>query len=189
MGLLYGMIAAIPHIAFGLDFGVASAVAAAVLMAIPFFGPFLSWSPPVLVAVFTQPDATLPTVVIMAIGWFLVMNVVQPKIMASAIGIHPIVVLGSVIVGFKLAGIVGAVFGIPIAAVVSALFLHFLNRSTLQNRDVTSRAARLVESREGRRVRIPTPPLIRRAGGQAKPSGPPAVGTEPAEPAPDAGHP
>jgi predicted PurR-regulated permease PerM len=189
MGVLYGLVAAVPHLIFGLDYSAASATSAAVLMAIPFFGPFVAWAPPVLVAIFTQPEATLPTLLIMAVGWFAVMNLIQPRIMASAIGIHPIVVLGSVIVGFKIAGVVGAIFGIPIAAVVSTLFLHFLNRSSLQNRDVTSRAAKLVESREGRRVRIPTPPAIRaRMGGQARPAEPPPA-TEPAEPAPDPGRP
>ncbi len=29
-------------------------------MAIPFFGPFVSWSPPVIVAAVTKPEALLP---------------------------------------------------------------------------------------------------------------------------------
>ena len=39
-------------------------------MAIPFFGPFVSWAPPVLVAVLVMPDATLPAFIAMGIGWF-----------------------------------------------------------------------------------------------------------------------
>ena len=74
-----------------------SAVAAGVLMAIPFFGPFIAWAPPVIVALFTKPEAFLPTLVIMGVGWFVVMNVLQPRIMQGAVGIHPIVVLGSVL--------------------------------------------------------------------------------------------
>ena len=62
----------------------------------------------------------------MGVGWFVVMNVLQPRIMQDAVGIHPIVVLGSVLIGSRIAGIPGAIFGIPIAAVVSAFFFHFL---------------------------------------------------------------
>jgi hypothetical protein len=57
-----------------------------ILQMIPFFGPFVSWSPPVLVAVFTKPEVILPTLLVMGIGWFLVMNVLQPRLMQHAIG-------------------------------------------------------------------------------------------------------
>ena len=51
-----------------------------------------------------KPEALLPAIVIMAIGWFIVMNVLQPRIMQGAVGIHPIVVLGSVLIGSRIAG-------------------------------------------------------------------------------------
>jgi predicted PurR-regulated permease PerM len=162
MGLVYFAVALFAHLVLGLGLTALSAVAAGVLMAIPFFGPFVAWAPPVLVALFTKPEVLLPTVVIMGAGWLLVMNVLQPRIMQGAVGIHPIVVLGSVIVGSKIAGIPGAIFGIPIAAVVSAFFFHFLHRTT-GDRTVAGRAAKVVSEREGRPVQVPREP----APGQA----------------------
>ena len=156
-GLVFAGISAIATIAFGLDFGAITTVSAGLLMAIPFFGPFVAWIPPVLVAVLSKPDATLGTVVVIAIGWLLVMNALQPRIMADALRIHPIVVLASVFVGLKLAGIGGAVFGIPIAAVLSALFLHSLGRPQDQG-PVAARAAKRVGEREGRVVHAPREP-------------------------------
>ncbi len=94
----------------------------------------------------------------MAAGWFVVMNVLQPRIMQGAVGIHPIVVLGSVLIGGRIAGIPGAIFGIPIAAVVSAFFFHFLHR-TSGDRSVAGRAAKRLSEREGRPVRIPREPV------------------------------
>ena len=126
-------------------------------MAIPFFGPFVSWLPPVLVAVLLKPDVVLPTLVVMLIGWFAVMNIIQPRLMQEAVGIHPIVVLGSVLVGSKVGGIAGAIFGIPIAAVVSAFFFHFLSR-TRESGSVAHRAAKRLAVREGRDVRVPVEP-------------------------------
>jgi len=55
---------------------------------------------------------------------------------------------------------VGAIFAIPVAAVISAFFFHYLNRSQGGPRDVTSRAAKRVEAREGRPVRVPAPPPV-----------------------------
>jgi predicted PurR-regulated permease PerM len=162
MGIVYFAVALLTHIVLGLPLAALSAAAAGILMAIPFFGPFLAWAPPVLVALVTKPEMLLPALVVMGAGWMIVMNVLQPRIMQGAVGIHPIVVLGSVLIGSRIAGIPGAIFGIPIAAVVSSFFFHVLHR-TVGDRTVAGRAARMLSEREGRSVQVPREP----APGQA----------------------
>ena len=157
MGLVYFLIALATHLLLGLPLAALSSVSAGLLQAVPFFGPFLSWAPPVVVALLLQPTAVLPTLVLMGAGWMVVMNVLQPRIMQDAVGIHPIVVLGSVLIGSRIAGIPGAIFGIPIAAVVSAFFFQFLHRAS-GDRTVAGRAARRVAAREGRPVHVPREP-------------------------------
>jgi predicted PurR-regulated permease PerM len=157
MGIVYFAVALLTHIVLGLPLGALSAAASGILMAIPFFGPFLAWAPPVLVALVTKPEVLLPALVVMATGWMIVMNVLQPRIMQGAVGIHPIVVLGSVLIGSRIAGIPGAIFGIPIAAVVSSFFFHVLHR-TVGDRTVAGRAARRLSEREGRSVQVPREP-------------------------------
>jgi predicted PurR-regulated permease PerM len=156
-GLAFAAICLLASVAFGLDFVAVTTAVAGLLMAIPFFGPFVAWAPPVLVAILSKPDAVVPVVIVVAIGWLVVMNWLQPRIMATSLRIHPIVVLGSVLVGLKVAGIPGAIFGIPIAAVISALFLHLLSRNR-QTGPVAARAAARVVEREGRAVRQPREP-------------------------------
>jgi hypothetical protein len=113
--------------------------------------------PPVAVALLLAPGSVVPVVIVMAVGWFVTMNVLQPRLMAGAVGIHPIVVLGSVVVGTKVAGIVGAIFGIPIAAVLSAFFFFTFERSG--GGSVADRATKRLAAREGRPVRRPREPL------------------------------
>jgi predicted PurR-regulated permease PerM len=156
-GLIFATLAGATGMLLGLPFTPLTAALSGLLQAIPFFGPFISWAPPVVVAVFAKPEAILPALLIMGIGWFVTMNVVQPRLMAGALSIHPIVVLGSVIIGSKVAGIAGAVFSIPIAAVVSAFFFYYLGR-TERTRTVSARAAVRVSQREGRQVRAPREP-------------------------------
>jgi predicted PurR-regulated permease PerM len=158
MGFVYFAIALATSLVLGLELPALTSTTAGLLMAIPFFGPFLAWAPPVIAALVFKPDAIGPTVLLMGAGWMVVMNVLQPRIMQGAVGIHPIVVLGSVLVGSKIAGIPGAIFGIPIAAVVSAFFFHFLHR-TSGDRSVAGRAARRLSEREGRPVRVPREPV------------------------------
>ena len=158
MGIVYFAVAMATSLLLGLPLVALTSTASGLLMAIPFFGPFLAWAPPVIAALVFEPDALVPALVIMGIGWVIVMNVLQPRIMQGAVGIHPIVVLGSVLVGSKIAGIPGAIFGIPIAAVASAFFFHFLHRSS-GDRSVTGRAAKRLSEREGRPVRVPREPV------------------------------
>jgi predicted PurR-regulated permease PerM len=178
MGGVYFLIALGTNLALGLPFAPLTSVAAGLLQMIPFFGPFVSWAPPVIVALVLKPESLVPTIILMGAGWLIVMNVLQPRIMQGAVGIHPIVVLGSVLIGGRIAGIPGAIFGIPIAAVVSAFVMEFLQR-TSGDRSVAGRAARRLEERDGRPVRIPREPTpgsatdIDEPDGDAGPAGAP----------------
>ena len=57
MGGLYFLIALAAGVVFGLPFALFTAAVSGVLMLIPFFGPFVSWAPPVVVAVLTDSPA------------------------------------------------------------------------------------------------------------------------------------
>jgi hypothetical protein len=159
----------------GLPYMPVTTASSGILQAIPFFGPFISWVPPVLVAIFFKPDAILPALVIMIAGWFVLMNIIQPRLMSEAVGLHPVVVLGSVLVGTKLAGIPGAIFGIPIAAVIASFFFYYLGHRRVDGGTVTDRAARRVEEREGRPIRVPRLPLAGEDEELEQPAARPAV--------------
>jgi predicted PurR-regulated permease PerM len=163
-GLVYAVFAAAGSLALDIDFVPLTTALVAIFQFIPFFGPFVSWAPPVVAAILTQPDALVPIIIVMAVGWFITMNLVQPRVMASSVGIHPVVVLVSVLIGLRLQGVIGAIFAIPVAAVISAFFFHYLNRSKGGARDVASRAAKRLEEREGRPVRVPSPPVVAAPG-------------------------
>ncbi len=188
-GLIFGAYAAVAMLLLGLDFLPASAALVGVLQAIPFFGPIVSWAPPVVVAVLTQPELAVPTLIVMAVGWFIVNNLVLPRVMSQAVGIHPIVVLISVLIGIKIAGVAGAVFALPFAAVVAAFFQSFLSRNAGEPRDVTTRAAKRVGEREGRPVRVPTPPPLgvpdAPTGNDDDPVAKPAKSDQPEKPEPE----
>jgi predicted PurR-regulated permease PerM len=160
-GVVLGLVAAVGGWLLNIPYWPATAVIVAVLQMIPFFGPFVSWAPPVVVAAVTPDAPVLAMLAIMVVGWFVVMNIIQPRVMADSVGIHPVVVLLSVIIGLKVQGVVGAIFAVPVAAVISTFFFFYLERSPAGGpRDVASRAARRLEQRGGRPVRVPTAPVV-----------------------------
>jgi predicted PurR-regulated permease PerM len=158
MGVVFGLFTAVVNVVFGLQYAALTTVSAGLLQMIPFFGPFVSLVPPVAIALLFRPEVTLPVLVVMGVAWFVTMNVLSPRLMSGAVGIHPIVVLASVVIGSKIAGVAGAIFGIPIAAVLSALFFHWFGRSR-EGGTVTDRATQRLAAREGREVRRPREPV------------------------------
>jgi predicted PurR-regulated permease PerM len=158
LGLVFGLFTAVVNIVFGLPYAAVTTAAAGILQMIPFFGPFVSWLPPFVIALLLKPEVALPVLITMGVAWFVVMNVISPRLMSGAVGIHPIVVLASVVIGSKVAGIVGAIFGIPIAAVLSAFFFHWFGRSR-EGGTVADRATQRVAAREQREVRRPREPV------------------------------
>jgi predicted PurR-regulated permease PerM len=181
-GLVFAGVVALAHILFGLEFLPVSTALAGILQLIPFFGPLISWAPPIVIALLTKSDAVIPTLLLVGTGWFIVGNIVTPRVMSKAVGIHPVVVLVAVLVGIKVAGIAGAVFALPFAAIGAAFLQHYLARNAGAPRDVTSRAAQRVGEREGRVVRVPTAPATGIAAGGAGVAAPPSP-DEAAEPA------
>jgi predicted PurR-regulated permease PerM len=99
---------------------------------IPVLGAFLGAVPAVLIALFVQ-DGGVTTALVVA-GLFLVAqqvegNILVPRIMGGSVGVHPLWVLFATLAATTLYGIIGAIFAVPIVAIVAAT-LRYL-RGTL----------------------------------------------------------
>jgi predicted PurR-regulated permease PerM len=100
-------------------------------MLIPFFGPPLALIPPIVAAWIYTP-AFIPVTIILVAVQTLIVNWLQPRLMQGALGMHPILVLVGLLVGAQVAGVWGALFGIPVIAVLN-VFLNLLLWSELPN--------------------------------------------------------
>ncbi|HEY8868643.1 MAG TPA: AI-2E family transporter [Candidatus Limnocylindrales bacterium] len=126
--ILQVVLVVVVGLVFGLPYLYLTTVGVALAMFIPFFGPPLALLPPLLAAVVFKPEVALPVVAILVVGQTLLVNVLQPRLMKEAAGIHPILVLIALLLGAQIAGLWGALFGIPIVAVISLLVRYVVNR-------------------------------------------------------------
>ena len=113
---------------FGLPYLYLTTVGVALAMFIPFFGPPLALLPPLLVAVAFRPEVALPAVAVLLIAQTLLVNVLQPRLMKETAALHPILVLVALLLGAQIAGLWGALFGIPIVAAINLLVRYVINR-------------------------------------------------------------
>ncbi len=103
---------------FSIEFAASTAVIAGILTAVPMIGPILAILPPIFIAFIVDPAKAVAIFIILLIAQQVIFNIWGPKFMGKAFKIHPIVVLLSFIVGFKVAGIMGAIFAIPVISII-----------------------------------------------------------------------
>jgi predicted PurR-regulated permease PerM len=137
---------------FGIPYLFLVGTLSALAMVIPFFGPPLALIPPIAAAWIYTPDTFLISTIILVGVQTVVVNWLQPKLMQGALGIHPILVLVGLLVGAQVAGVWGALFGIPVIAVLN-VFLNLVLWSELPNAALPA-AERLDDVDEGTMVKV-----------------------------------
>jgi hypothetical protein len=105
------------------NFALIASIGSGLFMLIPLIGNLLAFIPPMLALLFTPDKVSLWWIffLILFIMQSIMMNVLAPRIMSSAIGIHPIYVWAAILIGGQVAGIWGALFGIPIAGAINLI--------------------------------------------------------------------
>ncbi|HZU07126.1 MAG TPA: AI-2E family transporter [Chloroflexota bacterium] len=129
---LYGLATALVMYLAGLDFVLATSVFGALMMLIPFLGPILALGPPIVIALLQHPERAWWILVLLSALQIVVLNVVAPRVMSQSVGMHPLLVIAAVLVGAKLAGVWGALFGVPVAGVAVAMASFY--RLTVEER-------------------------------------------------------
>lgn len=127
IGLLVGVMVYIALSFLQVEYALVLALLAVVTELIPFIGPWIGAIPGVLVA-FTQS----PVVGLFAAGMYLLIqqlesHFITPRIMSKAVGLSPILVIVALLIGAKIAGIVGALLAVPVALIIQTA-IHDFNK-------------------------------------------------------------
>jgi predicted PurR-regulated permease PerM len=86
---------------------------------IPYLGPIMAAIPAVFLAFTQAPMLALFVAALYYIVQLVENNILVPKVMEKAVGLNPIVSIAVLLIGFKIAGVVGAILSIPVATAVS----------------------------------------------------------------------
>ena len=115
----------------GVGFVLISAILAFLLTLVPLVGSALALVVPLLLTAITGNTSTVVLVFsVLVVYQVILFNAVWPKLIGDRMGLHPVLVFLALLVGAKEAGFVGAVFGVPIAGVLYAMGMYFLDRRT-----------------------------------------------------------
>jgi predicted PurR-regulated permease PerM len=124
-GVIAGLTTWLVLAILGINFAPSVAFLSGLLTIIPLVGPILALVPPVFITLATNPQnpsIAIIVFIILLIIQQVIFNYIGPKLMGKAFKLHPIIVLLSIIVGFKIAGAFGAIFIVPILGILVIVF-------------------------------------------------------------------
>jgi predicted PurR-regulated permease PerM len=100
----------------GVKYALVLALLAGLFEVVPYIGPILSAIPAFFFALIQSPALAVGVVVLYILIQKIEGYVLVPKVMQKAVGASPLVILLSLLIGFKLAGIVGLLLAVPVAS-------------------------------------------------------------------------
>ncbi|MCX6718765.1 MAG: AI-2E family transporter [Candidatus Taylorbacteria bacterium] len=117
LGIVVGVLVYAILVIVGIPHALSLAVLAAIFEIIPVFGPIISSIPAILVAFSDNGMGTgILLVVLYIVVYQLESQLFYPLVVRKVVGINPVVVILALIIGAKLAGILGALIAVPLSA-------------------------------------------------------------------------
>lgn len=116
----------------GLGFVIVVSLFCGLVILIPIVGAPVALFLPALIALFQQGLATAGYVFIAVFALQqLILHILMPRIMSETMGMHPLLVFAALLIGIRVAGFWGALFGIPVVGVLAAMVGHVYRRAVL----------------------------------------------------------
>lgn len=125
MAIFTGILINIYLLILGVDFSFVIGLLTAVGDIIPYIGPLIAVLPAILISL-TEGiwKAFMVGIGFVVIQW-IENHILAPKLMSQSIGLNPLAVLFSVIIGGSIFGVFGMILSVPFVATVKILFLHY----------------------------------------------------------------
>jgi predicted PurR-regulated permease PerM len=134
--LVVGIFVYIGLLILRVDFALPLALVAALLEIVPNIGPVIAAIPAILIGLATSPLLALSVIALYIIVQQTEGNIIVPFVMKKSVGLSPLITIIALMVGGKLAGIMGAILAVPLLLVcqvlVSKLFIESASHNEMK---------------------------------------------------------
>lgn len=117
----------------GIEFALPLAILAGFLEIIPNIGPTIAAIPAVLTGLSISPLMGLAVAALYFLIQQIENSIIVPRVMQKVVGVNPLVTILSLAIGFKLAGVTGAILAIPVVLVIQVATSEIFTSKRLQN--------------------------------------------------------
>ncbi len=106
---------------FGVPYALALALFGGLVEIIPYLGPIVAAIPAVIIAFIQTPALALVVLLFYIVSHQVESHVIAPQVMKRSVGLNPVALILSVLIGAKLAGPFGALISVPVAIVLGVV--------------------------------------------------------------------
>ena len=117
-----GILMGIGSLIIGIPYALTIGLLAAITNIIPYFGPWLGGILPTVLAFIEKPIMTLWAIGLIVVVQQIESTLITPRIMSKSVGIHPLLIIFSVLFFGSLFGIIGMILGVPMMATLLLIF-------------------------------------------------------------------
>ncbi len=122
MAAYVGIATSIVLLIMGIDFAIVIGFITGIADIIPYIGPFLGFLPAVFFAYLISPLKAIWVAVFFVFIQWAENNILAPKVIGETTGIHPLIILISIIIGGGIFGVLGMILAVPVVAIFIILF-------------------------------------------------------------------
>ncbi|MBI3458732.1 AI-2E family transporter, partial [Candidatus Azambacteria bacterium] len=131
LGLVIGISIYIGLTLMGIPYPLLLAIVAGLLEIVPFVGPIISAITGILIAFSVSAKIGLITTAFYLIINQIENNIIIPLLMKKVIGLHPVVIIIVLMIGFKLYGIMGMIIAVPLTTVLDQLIKDLADKKQI----------------------------------------------------------
>jgi len=125
---IMGVLAFIGLSLLGIKYALILALLAGLFEIIPYIGPILGSMPAVALAFLQSPILALFVIILFIVAHQFENYLIAPLVLRRAVGLNPLVIIISMIIGFNLGGIMGVVVAVPIVATASVFLSDIFSK-------------------------------------------------------------
>ena len=125
LGLVIGLVVYVGLSLMGIKFALILGFIAAIFEIVPMVGPVLAAIPAIFLAFLLSPALGLWVIVFYIIVQQLENHILVPVVLGKTVGLNPVVVIISLLVGQQFAGIPGMILSVPVATIIVEMMDDF----------------------------------------------------------------
>jgi predicted PurR-regulated permease PerM len=119
----------------GVNYALVLALIAGLTEFVPYLGPTIAAIPAIFLAFTQSPMLALFVLALYYIIQMVENHIIVPKLMQKVVGLNPVISIMVLLVGFKLAGILGAILAIPVVTIASVFLKDLFEKKDRMSED------------------------------------------------------
>ena len=125
-----GLMAGLGYWFLGVPYAGLLGLLTGILNIIPYVGPWMGGAIAAFVALLVSPLTSLFSIIVTVAAQQITDTFISPKVMQSAVAVHPLLVIVGLIAGSAIAGIPGMIFTVPLLAAAKSLYTYYFEKKT-----------------------------------------------------------